>query len=197
MGENMKLKTKLKIILPATAVVVLSILGVYAFNSGGTADIVQNSDSVRVVHEGVIEADVNKLSKESDVIVIGTVTGTAPKGDIKLVQGEVVIPLTSVTVSIEKELTGNYQGNDIQVTIVGDSKNYVVFEEAELKIGEKVLLFLAHTDTSTIYGDAYVPKGGFQAKFSIDENGIAHNPKHGDIPLAELESKIVVARATR
>lgn len=194
----MKPNTKLKIIFPAIATVVaLGIFGLYAYNTGGTTDAAHNTESTTIVHPALIEVDIDQLSKGSDVILIGTVTNVGPIKIIKLVQGEVEIPLTPVTVKIERELTGNYQGNEIQVTVEGDGTKYIVFDEPQFTVGEKVLLFLTHTDPSTVYGDVYVLRGGIQAKFAIDKNGITHNPKYGDIPVENLVSQILESRRTK
>jgi|GEM_PF-7102707 len=167
------------------AVVITGIFATYAYGVG---------NSTTYIHASFIPKDVNQLARESDVVVIGTVR------EIGLSSVEQTDKYTRVftkaTIDIERELTGNYQEATIQVTLLGDGKRFIAEDEAALMSGERILLFLTHTTSDTVYGDAYAPIGGFQAKFSIDQKEVAHNEKHGDIPLGQLVSQIQSARTS-
>src|SRR5207249_3674104 len=107
--------------------------------------------------------DVNALAKQGDAIVIGTV---ADSGVSTVDRTDKYTHATNrFTVNVERELTGEYAGSTIQVNLLEDGKTVIFDDEIQLAKGQEVLLFLTHTDASTVYGDGYATIGGFQAKF--------------------------------
>lgn len=153
---------------------------------------VMMSDEQKTLHMALIDLSIDDLAKQSDVIVVGTVE-SAEESVIK--RSEVFDHVfITYNVRISQELTGNYQDKTIPITTLGDERIYTSNSGADLKVGEKVLLFLTHTDQETVFGDAYVPIGGYQSKFLIDDENFAVNQKHGKIFLGDLISDIALMR---
>lgn len=145
------------------------------------------------IHTSYIPLTIEDLAK-SDLIIIGRVEGIY--SSIFHEGYKTRYPITYFNVNIDKIVAGNYSSNKVKVAVMGNEK-YTSSEYDEL-LNEtskgKVLLFLNHAgNSSDIYGDAYLYRG-YQGKFSIDENNIAHNPKYGDIPLDKLIAMIEEAR---
>lgn len=176
-------RTKPIIISAVIAVVIaLSVVALYKYDTTATTGI----------HTALVPYDLNQLSEQSDVIILGTVKNI--EQPITNQTEKITRTFTKVNLEIEQELTGNYQNNEIQVTLLGDGKQSVDGQPS-LTSGERVVLFLSHTTKDTVFGDTYVPLGGFQAKFYIDTNRIAHNEKHGDVPEQTLIDQIHEARS--
>lgn len=145
-------------------------------------------DDQKTVHMALIDLDVQDLAEQSDVIVVGIVESA---GEPVVKRTEVFDHVfTTYNVKVIRELTGNYVEKTIPVTVLGDERIYISENGANLKVGEKVLLFLTHTDENTVFGDAYAPIGGYQSKFLIDGQNFAENKKHGKILLNDLISEI-------
>jgi hypothetical protein len=149
-------------------------------------------DDQKTVHMALIDLNVNDLAKQSDVIVVGVVEST----EEPIIKRSEVFDQVFITYNVKviQELTGNYQEKIIPVTVLGDERIYTSSNGVNLKVGEKVLLFLTHTNEETVFGDAYVPIGGYQSKFLIDDENFADNKKHGKIFLNDLISEIILTR---
>ncbi len=147
------------------------------------------------IHTSYIPLTVEQLANSSDVIVIGTVEGI--DSSKQYTTSKTSYPITYFIVDIDSVIAGNYNADKIKVAVIGNEK-YGSNEYDEL-LNEslsknKVLLFLDYAAGSKdIYGDTYLYQG-FQGKFSIDENSIAHNPEYEDIPLDRLIAIIKEAR---
>ncbi|MEM2856865.1 MAG: hypothetical protein QW416_07185 [Candidatus Nitrosocaldaceae archaeon] len=157
--------------------------------------IVLNSEPHGRIHTSYVPLTVEQLANSSDVIVIGRVEGIDSTTQHKT--DKVSYPITHFIVDIERVIDSNYNSSKIKVSVIGNEK-YISNEYEELlnetKSKGRVLLFLDHADeSSNIYGDTYLYLG-YQGKFSIDDNNIAHNIEHGDIQLDELVSIIKKAR---
>lgn len=137
--------------------------------------------------------DIDKLAKQSDIIVIGTV-GDVISSSVNRTD-KIAHLITRVNVNVEQIVAGTFSDKEIPVSLLGDGKTIIYEDEVKLEKGERVLLFLTHTGTDTVYGDAYVPIGGSQAKFSIGSDDVARNPIHGEFPVQELIDRIVAARS--
>lgn len=196
----MKIDTKSIKLLSAIAVVAaFSIFMVYTSYTGNSSE----SDAHEITYIDAVEVPytVDELVKESYVIAVGTVTEVGSVNEVAI-GGEpeapqYTIPIRPVTIKIERELTGNYLGNEIVVTTISGKENVIVTAiDPKFTVGEKVILFLSY-ERGTVFGDVYVSLGGIQGKFSIDEKGVAHNPKYGDIPVQQLIGQILEVRAKK
>lgn len=151
----------------------------------------------------VIEQDLPSLTKNSTVIVVGTIEEILPSQiSIDKNTGDKIV-ITDYVLSPEKVIKGSV-GKDIIIrTIggtVGEEKNKltVIAEDSpDFKIGEKVLVFLSKgTDEFFDLSEGqYTVEGWFQGKYEIvDKN--AKNVKK-IIPLDQLENEISLVLQTK
>lgn len=146
----------------------------------------------------VEEQSVPLLTKNSSLVIIGTVTKQLPS---QLTMSRNVgdkIVYTDYVVSVEKALKGNARG-DLTVRLiggtVGSGKDKFFMssdDEVQLKTGEKVLLFLSKNDGGffDLPGDHYVAQGRFQGKYELI-NGRAVDHRGKAIEEDELTAEIL------
>lgn len=179
----------IKMITKNSRIILSAILAIAAI---GSILVLYQQESTTGVHVGYASVNMKELAKQSDVIVIGNIVkleSTTSQQTDKLAR-----VFTHYTVNIEQELTGNYKGDQITITVLGDDT--VPSSERIISENQKVVLFLTHTDESTVFGDAYVPIGGPQGVFTIDNENTAKSQQHGDFAVSDLIQKVQKDRSS-
>ncbi len=185
-----------KVVWSLVIVTVATVFAVYALNSQGP------SSNTNVVRNEVMLAPLKlqDLSKDSDAIIVGKVTDISVGGTLKNPNGETNGAYTLVTLQVEKDLTGNYKGSQIQVKTYGGYVNGVLYEteeEAKFTKGERVLAFLKHVDNSTVWGDSYVMYGLKLGKYHLENGNATGDEFQSGIDENEFIGKINTLRATK
>ena len=119
--------------------------------------------------QGLIEQlTLDDLAARADFIVIGEITHITcheeGKGNI----------YTLITLSVEQTVKGKSEG-EMVIRVAGgelDGTNLVVEDAPSFQIGERAVLFLEEREDNN-----FSVVGGFQGKFSIDENNIVSGNK--------------------
>lgn len=129
----------------------------------------------------LIRTTPEEMVKQSDLIVIGTVSDLkAAKAPSVLQEGEEDI-VTNINISVEKYLSNpnNLSLSELVVQIVGGTINketMVVEDSPSFDEGQRVVVFLQKKDdnTFTVYGWS-------QGKYTISNGNIADNGKEKDL----------------
>ncbi|MGB9928667.1 MAG: hypothetical protein ACPK85_09720 [Methanosarcina sp.] len=132
-----------------------------------------------------------QLNNYSDIIMIGTVKEILPSkwnsadgkrpGNIKKFSIHNFI-YTDVVVNVDRYLKNQLPSEVITVRLDGGTvgkDTFIMSGEANLKLGEKVLLYLqkdTNPDIKDIGPEHYRVTGGLQGKFTLDDNGKAIRP---------------------
>lgn len=193
----MKRKTLVSLIaLPSAALLVVAILAMMTMNPA--AHII-----TAVSHASYQDMTVEEVVKEGDIIAIGEVKEVRPSYSVNLNNNpDLEEVLTDVVFSIEKELTGNYNGKEIVITTFGgtmqkqvDGKTVtmqaIAHDGDAIPVGKKVLLVLWKNPSDTELGGKYFVVGDPQGKFVYGEDGKLQNDKF--FPGGESED-IVISR---
>jgi len=106
-----------------------------------------------------------QLANGSDFILVGTVTNVAPyeQGDKNI--------FTQVTLSVELTLKGK-TGRELVIKVPGGvvgGLEMMVTDNPSFQSGERVVVFLNNSQ------GIFTVFGGFQGKFTIDENNLVGN----------------------
>lgn len=135
-----------------------------------------------VVSYVLAKMDIRQLSREADIIVIGEIEKSlAPK---KIAIGEDESIFTDYKISIEKYIKSDAADSELIVRVQGGtigSQEVFVENEAKLRSGEKVLLFLKRLE-----GNLWTVLGAGQGKYAL-EQGKAMN----DYGLSVSRDKII------
>lgn len=150
--------------------------------AAGCAHSPENTEPPSQVVAGlVVKLTLEQLSAEADDIVVGKVTGAA-----SYEEGGGAI-CTLVTLAVEQTIKGEDKG-ELDIRIAGGEvggRSLWVEDAPSFRAGERVVVFLAADDG--ILGVL----GGFQGKFSVDDNNMVGGGK----PLTEFIDQIKSALA--
>lgn len=143
----------------------------------------------------VVDKDIAALTKDSVVIVSGTIKEALPSQDVVDKFGDRIV-FTDYVLIVEDIIKGNV-GKEIKIRTIGGSvgegKNkFSIFAEDEPDFikGEKVLVFLSKNSGGffDLPADYYSIEGRFQGKYQIVDSE-ARNPK-GVFMIDDLKNKI-------
>lgn len=186
MGEKMRTTKILAITLP----IIIIALSIY----------ILNQPRVFITNQLYPEFTLDELAQRADVIIIGKVKDI--KEPIMVYNNNdkrLPVLVRDIVISIDRELTSNYNETEITIrTLGGKTDKLVSLEEGvQLEEGEEVLLFTNSDAKDPILKDRYYISGGEQGKFKIID-GKAYNIKYKDgIAVEELVNKILQARGQR
>ncbi len=127
----------------------------------------------------VMKLSLEELVVQSDLIVVGIVTGQKSQWNAQHNQIH-----TLVTVNVEEWVRGEPKGDEIIIKISGgqvDEVSQVVEDAPSFRVGEKLLVFLQSQESDTVS-----VVGGWQGKLVIENDKIAGS----DVSLAELIKQI-------
>lgn len=143
------------------------------------------SPSFTHIHAVAIARDIAVYTQDADAIVIGEIQD---KSDPYWNQDQSV-PQRDVLLKVDEVLKGDPKMEDIFIVTQGgqlDGKKVLVEDEAPLKIGEKVLLFLGMND----FGD-YVVFAGSYGKYHIDSDNQVSSTGDFKMSLKDLKTNIM------
>jgi len=128
---------------------------------------------------GLIEQlTLDELTARADSIVVGEVTDIACHEENK---GNIY---TLITLSVEQTVKGKSEG-EVMIKVPGGEvggNRLIVEDTPSFQLGERVMVFLKKGED-----DKFSVVGGFQGKFSIDENNMV-----GDAPLDQFIDQVRV-----
>ena len=128
----------------------------------------------------------DNMSRSARYIVIGTVVDEAPNP--YQVRDKIEEYHSGITVNIDIEITGMY--NDKMIHFVGPSTKWV-------KVGDKILVFLADKEPDSVWGDNYYIIGGLYGLFKVIEDKVYGEILPEGLALEDAIKVIEEARANR
>lgn len=125
---------------------------------------------------------ISDLAKQSKFVIIGTVVDKTSQTSVD--QAHSITRVTSgITINVEKDLKGQYaRGSQITVKTLGGQADGVQTTSditPAFSSGERVLVFVADKDPTSIWGDNYYVMGMKLGKYSL-ANGKSYGPEHQD-----------------
>jgi hypothetical protein len=128
---------------------------------------------------------VEDLAKQSKYIVIGKVADIKPVlSDDKAISSDGLDAfLFDVTMYVERDLTGKYNGDTITFRIMDDRNSQAFSKSLEdpqkFVIGERDLVFLSDKEPSSMWGDSYYVTGTVLGKYTL-VGGMAYGAEYPD-----------------
>lgn len=190
MGDRMKRKPLLLVLVPAVvigAVIMVTYLALYATHSTTHDEVRSNVESYTPGYMGEGNFSIDSMSRFARYIVIGTIADTTSQS--YQIRDKVEEYHNGIVVNIDSELTGTYN-NDKRIYFVGPSTNWV-------KLGDKVLVFLADKEPDSVWGNNYYIIGGLYGLFKVINGKVYGEILLEGLPLDDAIKIIEEARANR
>lgn len=179
MGDNMK---KQYLFTITSSIIVMTVVSVFAITGIGFNDsnILPESKKIITLDGKLPSFTVDDLTTRSKYLIIGTVTNIVSTDPVVDELHTVTKIYSDVTVSVEKDLSGQYSDKQITVRIQGGESNTtrVISEiDPQFSVGQRVLLFVADKEPDTVWGDHYYVAGLKLGKYDL-ANGKAIGPEY-------------------
>jgi len=144
----------------------------------------------------IVKFTLDDLIKNSDAVVVGTVTEILPAKKDETAFGITLI-YTDVVIQPERYLYGKSQADRIAVRVnggrIGDTV-MIAEDEAEFTVGEECVVFLTHPTYAHAAADGfteedyYIVYAGFGGKYAIDDGTIFNSIDK--FVLSDVEQKV-------
>lgn len=139
---------------------------------------------------------VEGMSKFAKYIVIGKVKSITSTVDKDEIHSSTKV-FSDIVIDVEREFTNTYDGKEITFRTLGgivDNIKADTVPSSLLKVGDRIIVFLADKEVGSIWGDNYYVIGLTEGLYKIINNKVYGNEYPDGIDEQEFIQKIIESR---